>query len=65
CLADCMNEGITQSKGIGDRMLELADRAIREAKRIDGLETGTTRRGAVIAHSRWLSARNRSQYSER
>lgn len=60
CLADWMCEGITQSVGINDRLIELADNAIRLAKRIDGLETGRKRAGGVVVRSEWLGSRRRS-----
>lgn len=58
-LAAWLNEGVTQSGPKTDRLEELAAQAVREAKRIDGLETGANRRGAVTVQSSWLSARNR------
>lgn len=62
-LAARMAEGVTQSEGIKDRLLERAREAIRNAKRVDGLETGSTQRGGVVVRSDWLMARGRRGYS--
>jgi len=61
-LAGWLNEGVTQSNTKQQSMDEMADEAIRLAKRLDGLETGATRRGAVVSQSSWLQARNRTIY---
>lgn len=61
-IAGWINEGVTQSNTKQQGLDEMADKAIREAKRIDGLETGSTRRGNVVVQSRWLTARNRSTH---
>lgn len=61
-LAGWLNEGVTQSNTKQQSIDTLADEAIRMAKRIDGFETGATRRGAVVAQSSWLRSRNRAAY---
>ncbi|QNQ09249.1 hypothetical protein [Sphingomonas alpina] len=61
-LAAAMAEGVTQSEGIKDRLAQRAEDQIAKAKRIDGLETGRTRRGRVSVQSSWLQSRNRSAY---
>lgn len=61
-LAGWLNEGVTQSNTKQQSIDEMADAAIRLAKRMDGLETGATQRGAVVVHSTWLGARNRTTY---
>ncbi len=58
-LAASMAEGVTQSEGIKDRLLDRAERAIGKAKRVDGLETGAQRRGRVAFSGGWLDRRNR------
>jgi hypothetical protein len=59
-LGAAMAEGVTQSEGIKDRLAERAEAQIRTAKRIDGLETGRTRRSTIAPiFSSWLQARNR------
>lgn len=58
-LAASLAEGVTQSEGIKDRLLQRAADALREGKRQDGLATGRRRRGGVVAQSNWLGARNR------
>ena len=59
-LAEWLVMGVTESVGMTDRLVEIAERAIKLAKRIDGLETGRRQRGSVVVHSSWLSARSRS-----
>lgn len=59
-LAEWLAMGITESVGMTDRLVEIADRAIKLAKRLDGLETGRRQRGSVVVHSSWLTARGRS-----
>lgn len=59
-LAAAMAEGVTQSEGIKDRLLDQAVAAIKMAKRMDGLETGDTRRRGVVARSDWLNSRSRA-----
>jgi hypothetical protein len=61
-LAAAMAEGVTQSEGIKDRLLDRAAKAMRDAKRIDGLETGATQRGGSVTRSSWLRARSRGAY---
>lgn len=61
-LAQWISMGITESVGMQDRLDQIADRAIREAKRVDGLETGRRQRGAAMVHSDWLTARNRPNF---
>lgn len=65
-LALSLCEGVTQSEGIKDslyrRIYAPAEGALAKAKRIDGLETGETRRANVVVQSDWLQARNRGSY---
>lgn len=56
-LAESMADGVTQSEGKKDRLNERAERALKRAKRIDGLETGDTQRDGVVVRSGWLTAR--------
>ena len=56
-LAESLADGVTQSEGKKDRLVDKADKALRRAKRIDGLESGNDRRGAVTVNSSWLQAR--------
>lgn len=59
-LAAAMAEGVTQSESIKDRLLDRAMGSIRQAKRMDGLETGNTRRQGVTTRSDWLNSRSRA-----
>lgn len=59
CLAAWSALGVTEGLGISDRMGQAAELAVRKGKRMDGLETGQRRRGAVVGQSSWLSGRNR------
>jgi hypothetical protein len=63
-LAAAMAEGITQSESIKDRLAERGEMALRRAKRLDGLQTGATRRAHVTASSGWLGARRRGWTAE-
>lgn len=56
-LAEYLSIPVTQSTGIAAFMDDKADDAIRQAKRIDGLETGRNRRSGLTARSSWLGAR--------
>lgn len=64
-IAEWVSMGVTESVGMTDRLVEIADRAIKLAKRLDGLETGRRQRGNVVMASSWLSARNRSFHGHR
>ncbi len=65
-LAAAMAEGVTQSEGIKNSLLERGEMEIRAARRVDGLETGARRRSGVVARSDWLNARSRGYaYRER
>ncbi|NLS27933.1 hypothetical protein S2M10_29350 [Sphingomonas sp. S2M10] len=59
CLAAWVSLGVSESLGISDRMADAAERAVRRGKRMDGLETGQRRRGAVVSQSAWLGGRGR------
>lgn len=59
-LAEWLSEPVTQSVGMTDRMVEMAERAVKVGKRLDGLETGRRRMGGVVARSDWLAARHRA-----
>jgi hypothetical protein len=56
-LAESLCDGVTQSEGKKDRLRERAQAALKNAKRIDGLQTGLTHRSAVTVQSSWLQAR--------
>jgi hypothetical protein len=60
-LAEALAEPVTQSESISARMEQRAEYWARQAKRIDGLETGRARRGNVTARSTWLAGRNRTR----
>lgn len=59
-LAAAMAEGVTQSEGIKNALLERGEMEMRAARRVDGLETGARRRSGVTVRSDWLNARSRS-----
>lgn len=61
-LSEWLSFAVTESMGMTERMMDAAERAVRKAKRMDGLETGRRTRGAATIESTWLKARNRSFY---
>lgn len=56
-LAHSLCDGVTQAEGKKDRLEIKAEKALKRAKRIDGLESGNTKRKAVTVRSSWLQAR--------
>lgn len=56
-LAEWLAIPVTQSTGIAAFMDDKADAIVREAKRLDGMETGRNRRSGMVARSSWLGAR--------
>lgn len=61
-LAAYLTSPVTESVALMQYMGNAADDAVRLGKRIDGLETGRTKRQPVRAQSAWLNARNRGSY---
>lgn len=52
-----MAEGVTQSTSTANALAMAADEKLIEARRLDGLATGTRSRGSVRMSSRWQDAR--------
>ncbi len=58
-LAAFLASPVTESVALTQWLTDVADNAVRKGKRLDGLETGRTRRQPARAQSSWLQARNR------